>query len=96
MDVAPHHVDDAAGAAAAVVLAPALTRRNIKYIPGLYKLFDEGMVNMRDHVVRQAQAIADGKPDALPVTTLEVDIDPADGTIHMTNSIPSINYGFPR
>jgi DNA topoisomerase-2 len=85
MDVAPHHVDDAAGAAAAVVLAPALTRRNIKYIPGLYKLFDEGMVNMRDHVVRQAQAIADGKPDALPVTTLEVDIDPADGTIHMTN-----------
>jgi DNA topoisomerase-2 len=83
MDVAPHHVDDAAGAAGAV--APALTRRNIKYIPGLYKLFDEGMVNMRDHVVRQAQAIADGKPDALPVTTLEVEIDPADGTIHMTN-----------
>ena len=66
--------------------APAtLTRRNITYIPGLYKLFDEGMVNMRDHVVRQAQAVADGKPDALPVTTLEVEIDPADGTIHMTN-----------
>ena len=62
-----------------------LTRRNISYIPGLYKLFDEGMVNMRDHVVRQAQAVADGKPDALPVTTLEVEIDPADGTIHMTN-----------
>ena len=65
--------------------APALTRRNITYIPGLYKLFDEGMVNMRDHVVRQAQAVADGKPDALPVTTLEVEIDPADGTIHLTN-----------
>jgi DNA topoisomerase-2 len=65
--------------------APALTRRNITYIPGLYKLFDEGMVNMRDHVVRQAQAVADGKSDALPVTTLEVEIDPVDGTIHMTN-----------
>ena len=64
---------------------PTLTRRNIIYIPGLYKLFDEGMVNMRDHVVRQAQAVADGKPDALPVTTLEVEIDAADGTIHMTN-----------
>jgi DNA topoisomerase-2 len=63
----------------------ALTRRNITYIPGLYKLFDEGMVNMRDHVVRQAQAVTDSKPDALPVTTLEVEIDPADGTIHMTN-----------
>lgn len=92
------YVMDAA-AAAAVAPAPAtnggdtaaapapalLTRRNITYIPGLYKLFDEGMVNMRDHVVRQAQAVADGKPDALPVTTLEVEIDPADGTIHMTN-----------
>ena len=73
-------------AATAATAAPAmLTRRNITYIPGLYKLFDEGMVNMRDHVVRQAQAIADGKPDALPVTTLEVEIDPIDGTIHMTN-----------
>jgi DNA topoisomerase-2 len=62
-----------------------LTRRSVTYIPGLYKLFDEGMVNMRDHVVRQAQAVADGKPDALPVTALEVEIDAADGTIHMTN-----------
>ena len=65
--------------------ATMLTRRAITYIPGLYKLFDEGMVNMRDHVVRQAQAVADGKPDSLPVTTLEVEIDPTDGTIHMTN-----------
>ena len=83
------YVMDAAVPAAAVPAAAAepalLTRRNITYIPGLYKLFDEGMVNMRDHVVRQAQAVADGKPDALPVTTLEVEIDPADGTIHMTN-----------
>jgi DNA topoisomerase-2 len=74
-----------AGSASASANLPLLTRRNITYIPGLYKLFDEGMVNMRDHVVRQAQAITDGKPDALPVTTLEVEIDPADGTIHMTN-----------
>jgi len=81
--VAPATNGDAAPAAPA---APALlTRRNITYIPGLYKLFDEGMVNMRDHVVRQAQAVADGKSDALPVTTLEVEIDPTDGTIHMTN-----------
>ena len=75
--------DDAAAAAAAA--STTLTRRGVTYIPGLYKLFDEGMVNMRDHVVRQAQAVADGKPDALPVTTLEVEIDAADGTIHMTN-----------
>lgn len=85
MDVAPPAIVDAAATATATALTPALTRRSITYIPGLYKLFDEGMVNMRDHVVRQAQAVADGKPDALPVTTLEVEIDPADGTIHMTN-----------
>ena len=81
---APAPATDATTTTAAPA-APALTRRNITYIPGLYKLFDEGMVNMRDHVVRQAQAVADGKPDALPVTTLEVEIDPSDGTIHMTN-----------
>jgi DNA topoisomerase II len=81
----PENGDTIAATAAAPAPAPALTRRNITYIPGLYKLFDEGMVNMRDHVVRQAQAVADGKPDALPVTTLEVEIDTADGTIHLTN-----------
>ena len=88
MDAAPATVTNAADeatATATTAATTALTRRNITYIPGLYKLFDEGMVNMRDHVVRQAQAVADGKPDALPVTTLEVEIDPADGTIHMTN-----------
>ena len=90
MDVAPAPTiaSDATSATTAATTAATptlLTRRNITYIPGLYKLFDEGMVNMRDHVVRQAQAIADGKPDALPVTTLEVEIDPIDGTIHMTN-----------
>jgi DNA gyrase/topoisomerase IV subunit B len=86
MDVAPATADPAVAPATNGDAAPTLlTRRPITYIPGLYKLFDEGMVNMRDHVVRQAQAVADGKPDALPVTTLEVEIDPADGTIHMTN-----------
>ena len=86
VDIIGDATSAAPAAAAASAPAPAtLTRRNITYIPGLYKLFDEGMVNMRDHVVRQAQAVADGKPDALPVTTLEVEIDLADGTIHMTN-----------
>ena len=73
------------GAAGDPAVLSKLNRRAITYIPGLYKLFDEGMVNMRDHVVRQAQAISDGKPNALPVTSLEVEIDPLDGTIHLTN-----------
>jgi DNA topoisomerase-2 len=55
------------------------------HVPALYKLVDEGLVNMRDHVIRQAQAIKDGKPDALPVTCIEVEVDAATGTITMTN-----------
>jgi len=26
--------------------------KEIEYVPGLYKLFDEGIVNCRDHVIR--------------------------------------------
>ena len=65
--------------------AVSMVRKPITYIPGLYKLFDEGIVNMRDHVVRQAQAVADGKPDALPVSCLEITCSASDGTICMTN-----------
>jgi DNA gyrase/topoisomerase IV subunit B len=74
-----------ATAAAATLDAVSMVRKPITYIPGLYKLFDEGIVNMRDHVVRQAQAVADGKPDALPVSCLEITCSAADGTICMTN-----------
>ena len=64
--------------------APGIVLRKIQYIPGLYKLFDEGAVNGRDHVVRQAQAIADAKPGALPVTCIEFEISD-DGIITITN-----------
>jgi DNA topoisomerase-2 len=65
--------------------AVSIELKTFSHIPALYKLVDEGLVNMRDHVVRQAQAIKDGKPDALPVTSIEVDVDVATGTITMTN-----------
>ena len=63
----------------------SIVQRPISYIPGLYKLFDEGAVNSRDHYVRQAQAIADGKPNALPVTYIDFDIS-EDGVISITNN----------
>jgi DNA topoisomerase-2 len=63
----------------------SIVQRSIAYIPGLYKLFDEGAVNSRDHYVRQAQAIADGKPNALPVTYIDFDIS-EDGIISITNN----------
>jgi len=62
----------------------SIVERAIHYIPGLYKLFDEGAVNSRDHFVRQEQAIRDAKPNALPVTCIEFEISD-DGTISITN-----------
>ena len=55
--------------------------RNIEYIPGLYKLFDEGIVNCRDHVVRMIQS---PKLDKRFVTFIDTTID-VDGTITMSN-----------
>lgn len=58
--------------------------KDIQIIPGLYKLFDEGAVNCRDHQVRQAQALLAGKDNALPVTKIEIDIA-ENGTVTMYN-----------
>ena len=43
------NVEPGAGASSKLVL------RTLEYIPGLYKLFDEGIVNCRDHVIRMMQ-----------------------------------------
>ena len=58
--------------------------KNIEYIPGLFKLFDEGIVNCRDHVVRMQQAITNGQKNCIPVTNIEITIE-EDGTIIMLN-----------
>ena len=58
--------------------------RNIELVPGLFKLFDEGIVNARDHSIRMAQAIANDQENALPVTNIEITIE-EDGTIIMLN-----------
>jgi DNA topoisomerase-2 len=61
-----------------------ISDKQITIIPGLYKLFDEGIVNCRDHCVRMKQCADAGKTDILPVTSIQIDITP-DGTITMTN-----------
>ena len=58
--------------------------KNINYVPALFKLFDEGIVNCRDHVVRMMQLVEDGAPNALPVTYIDISIQD-DGTIVMIN-----------
>ena len=61
-----------------------IIEKNICYIPGLFKLFDEGIVNCRDHFVRMKTRIESKTENALPVTHIDVSID-ADGTITMVN-----------
>jgi DNA topoisomerase II len=62
-----------------------IVEKNITYIPGLFKLFDEGIVNCRDHVIRMQQASNSNVENALPVSYIDVTIVEADGTIIMTN-----------
>ena len=54
----------------------------IEYVPGLYKLLDEGVVNCRDHVIRMIQSTL---PDKKVVTSIEVEIDETTGKITLTN-----------
>lgn len=56
----------------------------IQYNPALYKLFDEGIVNCRDHVVRMQQAIDANQPNCNPVSYIDIGISD-DGVITMIN-----------
>jgi DNA topoisomerase-2 len=75
----------------------SIIRKSLTIIPGLYKLFDEGIVNCRDHQVRmdtkianksetgasETGASADAKPP-IPVSQISISIS-EDGTITMSN-----------
>ena len=77
----------------------SILRKSLTIIPGLYKLFDEGIVNCRDHQVRMdakitaaAAASSEAKTEAKdvvpvdvkPVSQISVSIS-EDGTITMSN-----------
>ena len=62
-------------------LTEKITLKTIEYIPGLYKLFDEGIVNCRDHVIRMIQSTMLEKKF---VSHIDIDIT-EDGSITMTN-----------
>jgi DNA topoisomerase-2 len=61
-----------------------IIEKNISYIPGLFKLFDEGIVNCRDHVVRMQSKIEQKVDNSLPVTYIDITIQ-EDGSIVMIN-----------
>ena len=63
----------------------SIKRKTIEIIPGLYKLFDEAIVNCRDHLVRMANTISkDNNITTHQVTTINVSISD-DGIITMFN-----------
>ena len=55
--------------------------KHIEYIPGLYKLFDEGIVNCRDHVIRMIQSPLEDKKCVSYINTTITE----DGMITMEN-----------
>ena len=59
--------------------------KQMEYLPGLYKLFDEGIVNCRDHVIRMIQkSVSNTVPDHRCVSYIDISISD-DGTITMEN-----------
>ena len=61
-----------------------IVEKNINYVPALFKLFDEGIVNCRDHVIRMQQALTDNVPNTIPVSYIDISIQ-EDGIITMIN-----------
>ena len=60
-----------------------ISLKKINFIPGLYKLFDEGIVNCRDHVIRMIQSHEKDSNNHL-VTSIDITIDDQ-GVITMMN-----------
>lgn len=63
----------------------SVEKREIRIIPGLYKIFDEILVNAIDHTVRMKAALATGGTDIQPVKNIRISIDKASGAISVTN-----------
>ena len=59
--------------------------RSFEWIGGLYKMFDEGIVNARDHAVRLMQKILKKEKNILPVRNIEITVDIKTGVITMMN-----------
>jgi len=62
-----------------------IVKRQITYIPGLFKIFDEAIVNAIDHSVRTRKDLNDGKTDVNIVKNIRVLINKATGIIEIFN-----------
>lgn len=58
-----------------------IKEKNIQYVPALFKLFDEGIVNCRDHAIRMAKAVEEKVENSINVSYIDVIIEEKDGGI---------------
>ena len=63
----------------------SLTYHSFSWVPGLYKCFDEGIVNCRDHFVRMKEKIKKGEKGCVPVKSINISVDKETGIITMFN-----------
>ena len=62
-----------------------ISYKDYQWVPGLYKLFDEGIVNCRDHVIRLQQWKKEKRKNICSVTTIDITVDKNTGMISMLN-----------
>ena len=62
-----------------------MVKKSITFVPGLYKIYDEIVVNALDQCVRLKAEIASGREDVRPVKNIRISIDKATGVIEVMN-----------
>ena len=63
-----------------------IVEKQVSIVPGLYKIFDEAVVNTRDQTIRMRDLIDKGNADAIPVTEIDISIDMQTGIITLRNN----------
>ena len=62
-----------------------MEKKEITYVPGLYKIYDEIIVNAIDQTTRLKMELNAGHIDIKPVKTIRISIDKNSGYIEITN-----------
>lgn len=62
-----------------------MVRKTLTYVPGLYKIFDEVIVNALDHSMRLKADIKAKKEDVRPLKVIRITIDRESGYIEVVN-----------
>jgi len=62
-----------------------MTKKMLSVVPGLYKIFDEVLVNAIDQSMRLKSELASGKEDVKPLKVIKINVNKTTGTIEVLN-----------